>query len=163
MRPNDRVLLTIVLLAGCTPHSPNTGRLDASHQQTIDAELRARANAFSAAVVQASNTQWSRPNVDALADFYTEDTIVFPPRGEPLRGRDAVRAYWTRSADRRILAHTIRPERIDVAADLVAEHGAFDLTWQSGDTPAQRGTSTYVSVWKRGPDGVWRKHLDSWW
>lgn len=154
-------LSQVILFTACV-NRPVT-RPASPSASVIDADLRARAKAFSVAVVQASRSQWSRSTVDALAEFYTEDTIVFPPRGEPIRGRAAIRAYWTRSPDRRILAHTIRPERIEVGGDLVAEHGSFDLTWQTGDTAPQQGSSTYVSVWKRGADGVWRKYLDSWW
>lgn len=148
---------------GTTREAATNAPASSASLDQVQSDIRARARAFSAAVVKASESGWARSDVDALASFYTEQTIVFPPRGEPLRGRAAVRTYWTRSTDRRILAHVIHPERIDVSSTLVSEHGRFDLTWRNGDAPAQTGSSTYVSVWKHDTDGVWRKHIDSWW
>jgi ketosteroid isomerase-like protein len=127
------------------------------------AEIEARAVAFSAAVVHASATGWSDSAVIALADFYAPETVVFPPRGDPLRGREALRRYWTRTPDRKILTHVVTPERIDVDRSLATEHGWFKLTFQRGDSVPSLDSARYVSIWVRGSDGAWRKHLDNWW
>jgi ketosteroid isomerase-like protein len=129
----------------------------------IEKAIAQRATEFSAAVVRASAAGWTRTEVMSLADIYTEETILFPPRGAPIRGRLAVQQYWTRTPDRRILAHHVVPERIDTSNDLVAEHGRFHLTSQVGTASPVSDSATYVSVWRRDSDGVWRKHLDSWW
>lgn len=101
--------------------------------------------------------------MDALADFYTETSTVFPPRGEPLRGRDAIRRYWTRPLENRILSHSIQIERLDVSSDLAAEHGRIVLNVQTGSAAPAEYAARYVSVWGRDRDGCWRKHLDTWW
>ncbi len=106
---------------------------------------------------------WAKEEVEALVYIYTEDAILFPPKGEPIKGRDAIRAFWTRTADRRILEHSIQTERADMSGDLLAEHGKFSLTYQLGSNAPEQTTSNFISVWKRGADGIWRKHLDSWW
>ena len=129
----------------------------------IEKAIAQRATDFSVAVVRASAAGWARGEVTSLADIYTEETILFPPRGAPIRGRSAVQEYWTRTPDRRILAHRVVPERIDASDDLVAEHGRFHLTSQVGAAPPVADSATYISVWRRDADGVWRKHLDSWW
>ncbi|HXG71768.1 MAG TPA: DUF4440 domain-containing protein [Gemmatimonadaceae bacterium] len=131
----------------------------------LRAELDARGRAYSAAVVRASASGWAAPQVDSLAAFYTDSTILFPPKGDPIRGRDAIRQYWTRSPDRKILAHAIRIERVDVgtSADLAADHGRVELTAQQGGAEPTVFRLTYISVWRREADGQWRKHLDSWW
>ena len=72
------------------------------------------------------------------------------------------------------LQHKVDPEDVVQSAyksfflrygdgDLAADHGTFTLTFQVGANPPEEGTSTFVSVWRRGDDGKWRKHLDSWW
>ena len=84
------------------------------------AGLAARARQFSDAVVRASASGWNATDVDDLCDFYTVDTVVFPPKGPAIRGREAVREYWSRTPDRRILRHTIATERADIDGDLAA-------------------------------------------
>lgn len=165
------VALVLLLLGAACAHPPKRGDGGAAPTSgsaapnTVRAELEARGRAYSAAVVRASASGWAALQVDSLAAFYTDGGIVFPPRGEPIRGRDDVRQYWTRSPDRKILSHTITIERVDVgeSADLAADHGRVQVTTQQGGDSAINHRLTYISVWRREPDGVWRKHLDSFW
>ena len=124
---------------------------------------RVRGQEFSRAVVRASASGWAAKEVESLVDLYTDDAILFPPKGEPIRGRDAIREYWSRTPDRRILEHSIETERADMSGDLLAEHGRFSLTSQSGENAPGRNMANFISVYRRGADGLWRKHLDSWW
>jgi ketosteroid isomerase-like protein len=126
-------------------------------------EITKRARAFSAAVVRASESGWADDEVRTLADFYTEDAVIFPPREETRRGRAAVRQYWTRSPGRKVLAHAIEVERMDISGDLAADYGTFEGTWKTDEQPQVTGTANYISVWRRDEDGVWRKHIDTWW
>jgi uncharacterized protein (TIGR02246 family) len=127
------------------------------------AEIEARTVAFSSAVVGASAAGWADSAVAVLADFYTQEAVVFPPRGDPLRGRDALRRYWTRAPEQKILTHVVTPERIEVDRSLATEHGWFKLTFQRGEALPTLDSARYVSIWIRGTDGSWRKHLDNWW
>ncbi len=162
-----RVLLLVgtVSLPGVSCRGPEraTPGLTPARVVALDAEIRARTRAFSAAVLRASAAGWAATEVSALADFYDEATVVFPPRGEPLRGRPALQQYWTRPAERRIVAHEAVAERIDVADRLATEHGRLRITVQVGTAPAVRDSATYISYWRRSADGRWRKQLDSWW
>lgn len=98
-----------------------------------------RGKEFSQAVVRASESGWAASEVASLVDIYTEDAIMFPPKGEPIKGRDAIREYWSRTPDRRILEHSIQVERADMSGDLLAEHGRFSITSQAGENPPERG------------------------
>ena len=119
--------------------------------------------AFSRAVLAASDSAWAAEPVEALVGKYSEDAILFPPKGDPIEGRDAVRAYWSRTPDRRILSHSIVVDRAEMSGNLLVEHGHFTLTAQSDGKPPVTTTLKYISAWRRDPDGVWRKRLDSWW
>lgn len=148
-------LLTLTACAAAGRRPPATsGRSE---------EIEELATRFSAAVVRASASGWAPGEVEALASLYSEDAILFPPRGEPIKGRDAVRAYWTRSADRRILKHRVAPAHIEVDQVLATEYGYFEMTSAAGEGPPTEGRANYISVWKRDQTGHWRKHLDSWW
>jgi ketosteroid isomerase-like protein len=153
MRLKSSLFAALAVVAAC-----------GSRSMAADADaISARSAAFSAAVVRASALGWADTVVRVLADFYSLETVVFPPRGEPLRGREALRRYWTRTPDRRILAHIVMPERVDVDQNLATEHGWFRVTSQRDSGNAVVDSARYVSIWKRDADGEWRKHLDNWW
>jgi uncharacterized protein (TIGR02246 family) len=154
------IIACAVFVLACSS-SPSPSR--SSEEKSPNETARVRGLEFSRAVVRASSSAWAKEEVEALVSIYTEDAILFPPKGEPIRGHDAIRRYWTRTADRRILEHSIQTERADVSGDLLAEHGKFSLTYQSANNAPERSSSNFISVWKRGADGIWRKHLDSWW
>ena len=118
---------------------------------------------FSQAVLAASSSGWAVDPVETLVNRYSKDAILFPPTGDPIVGRDAIRRYWSRTADRRILAHSIVVDGAEMSGNLLVEHGHFTLTAQSGDTPPVTSTLNYISAWRRDSGGVWRKRLDSWW
>lgn len=152
-------ILGIALLGGCSVHSQRMSAPPAA----ASAALSARADQFSQAVVRASASEWSTAELDMLTNFYTEEAVLFPPKGDAIRGREAVRRYWTRTPERKILQHSIRTERVDIDGALAADHGTFAATYQTGSEAPTNETANFISVWRRGPDGVWRKQLDSWW
>lgn len=156
-----KALVFAIVLAGVFACSP---REQAKESSTSAKEMsQSLGREFSRAVVEASRSQWAAKEVEALVTLYTEDAILFPPKGDPIRGRDAIRTYWSRTPARRISEHSIQTERVDMSGDLLVEHGKFSLTFQSGDKAPESGTSNFISAYRRGHDGVWRKHLDSWW
>ena len=124
-------------------------------------ELRARTAEFSRTIVEASSDGWSQASVARIADFYAIDAVVFPPRGEPLRGRQAQQTYWS-SRDRQFLTHSAIADRIDISGDLATEWGTLTITTKQGPNAAVQGKATYISIWTRR-DGVWRKQMDTWW
>lgn len=155
-----RTLLIVAALVVSACSSTGNGHLAAPGGR---GEIEQLAIRFSEAVVRASSSGWAPAEVEALAALYSEDAIVFPPRGEPIKGRTAVRAYWTRSPDRRILSHKVFPARVDVDHVLATEYGHFEMTSVVGDAQPAEGRANYISVWKRDQAGNWRKQLDSWW
>lgn len=155
---NTLVGLALLALVACATAA---GRPDTT--AGLPEQIEELATRFSAAVVRASASGWAPDEVEALTGLYSEDAILFPPRGEPIKGRAAVRAYWTRSPDRRILKHRVVPGRIEVDQVLATEYGHFEMTSVVGDGPPTEGRANYISVWKRDQAGQWRKHLDSWW
>jgi ketosteroid isomerase-like protein len=157
-------LLPLLLVASpLDAVSAQRGHSNASTRLRAEEEIRARTAAFSRAIVAASASGWSAEAVARVADFYAADTVVFPPRSAPLRGRPALRAYWTRTPDRRILSHSATAERIDVSGTLATEWGTLTLLSQTGDAEPAEGSATYISIWRRDRGGVWRKLMDTWW
>jgi ketosteroid isomerase-like protein len=125
--------------------------------------VTARGAAFSHAIKRASASGWKPEQVDALVAFYTDDAILFPPRGEAIRGRAEILRYWLRSPDRKILDHTVTVDSVVASSDVIADYGTIALKSQVSENTPATSTAHYLSVWKREPDGVWRKRIDSWW
>ena len=152
------MVVVAILASACSSSGTLSPAPSASHE-----EIHELAHQFSEAVLRASSSGWAPDEVAALAALYSEDAILFPPRGEPIKGRDAVRAYWTRTPDRRISKHKVFPAGIEIDRVLATEYGHFELTSVVGDGPPTEVRAHYISVWKRDAAGNWRKHLDCWW
>ena len=153
----------VVCFNACAASRSHSNELSASRAATLQKEILDRTAAFSKAVLSASASAWSPRQVAELAEFYDPETIVFPPRGATLRGRESLRTYWTRPAERRILEHSAIAERVDATNELATEYGKLYITFQVAGAPAAKDSATYVSYWRRGGDGIWRKQLDTWW
>ena len=155
--------MIVVCMSACAPSQSHSNDLSPTKAATLKKEILERTSAFSKAVLSASASGWSAAQVAALAEFYDDETIVFPPRAATLRGRESLRSYWTRPAERRILEHSAIAERVDATNELATEYGKLRITYQVAEDPPARDSATYISYWRRGGDGLWRKQLDTWW
>jgi len=98
-----------------------------------------------------------RSDMEGLASLYAPDAMVLAPDAPFVRGRDAIRQFWTTAAQqlglKDVRLHTLD---LQTTADTAYEVGEAQLTVQSGVTFVK-----YVVVWKR-TDGRWRLHRDIW-
>ena len=125
--------------------------------------VEAKGAIFSSAVTKASAAAWAPEEVEALVALYIPDATLFPPDRPVLKGRDAIRQYWTRTSSNRILAHAVTVEHAEYSGNLLFEYGSFTMTYQKDGATPKEGKARYVSVWRRDAGGEWRKHLDTWW
>jgi ketosteroid isomerase-like protein len=144
----------VVCVDACAPSRSHSNDLSATRAATLQKEILDRTAAFSKAVLSASASGWSAAQVAALAEFYDDEAIVFPPRGATLRGKESLRSYWTRPAERRILEHSAVAERVDATNELATEYGKLRITYQVAGGPPAKDSATYVSYWRRGGDGI---------
>lgn len=97
----------------------------------------------------------------ALAELCTEDVVMLPPGGSPVRGRDAVRAGLEHS---KATAAEVVEYREDFEETLVFGDHAVEWGWISGaERPhaggeVQRSRYHVMRILKRQPDGSWRVH-----
>ena len=104
---------------------------------------------------------FGRGDTKAVANFYSEDAVAFPPDGNMVEGRPAIEALW--KSFRETGAKSMAFEVIDVVSsgNLAAETGIATLAIQ-----AMGGTTTevkvkYVVVWKK-QGGAWKLYRDIW-
>jgi ketosteroid isomerase-like protein len=151
------LLLGALLAAGCrsqAPTSPEPAELD---RAALEAELRATDEAFAAAAFERGIEGW--------LSFFEEDAAKIPVEGAIVRGHAAIRAADTglfADPDVKLLWE---PDLADVVATpgqplLGVTRGRYTLMrFEADGGETALATGTYVSVWRRGPDG-WRCPLD---
>jgi uncharacterized protein (TIGR02246 family) len=134
-------LLSAALVSACasTPKPPQAGA-----RQAIEAAVRR--------YVTASN----EGDAKALADLYADDAVLLPPDHEPVRGREAIGAYWSQGTDEGLEVTTLA---VEVDGDLGYLVGRYNLP-ATEEEPADSGK--YVMCLKRQRDGSWKLTADIW-
>jgi uncharacterized protein (TIGR02246 family) len=100
-------------------------------------------------------------DLDLFADLIAEDAVFYG--SVPMEGREQVVSAWSAffepSAESTI---TWSPQKVEVAAsgDLAYTRGAYRMTVHGNDGATGLFGGSYVTVWRRSPDGKWRAALD---
>lgn len=127
----------------------------AAAQSASDAEaaIRLQSERFSQAYVA--------EDFDTLIGIYAADGAAAPSGRDFIRGREALRAYWTVPEGVDVTAHRAVPERIVVDGRHAYDWGRYEGA--SGPAGAPRPfDGKYVIVWVLDDDGVWRIAQDMW-
>ena len=96
-------------------------------------------------------------DMDRLASLYTPDAMVLAPDTPVVKGRDAIKQFWTSAAQQMGLKEVrLQTTDLQIAGDTAYEVGEALLTLQSGPAAVK-----YVVVWKK-VDGRWSLHRDIW-
>jgi ketosteroid isomerase-like protein len=107
-------------------------------------------------------TDYAAGNAKALALAYTEDAAMLPPDATRVVGHTAIEALWKSWIDAGIRNLTLKSTDLEISGDLAYEVGELALQMPvKGGNPSS-ATGTYLFVWKRGGDGVWRVKVDTW-
>ena len=109
----------------------------------------------------------------ALARLYTEDGLLLPPGGSPVRGRAAIRSYWTKSSRRGLTFDILQKDVCGEAGYFVGRYAARESSqgeFQRANEPLtllrtarrQPENGNFVLCLKRGESGHWRISTDMW-
>jgi len=139
--PGPVLLLAAGLLAGCAARPRPT---DVGAREAIETAVRR--------YVAASNAG----DAEALADLYADDAVLLPPDHEPVRGREAIGAYWSHGTDEGLEVTTLS---VEVDGGLGYLVGRYRLP-ATDEEPADSGK--YVMCLKRQRDGSWKLTADIW-
>jgi|GEM_PF-405173 len=103
---------------------------------------------------------------DSVLVLYTDDALYLPAQGDVRRGQAQLRGqfgFLDGIRQRGARAH-IRFESIDrdVDGSLAYDIGYYTLRVENADgTMSEPSRGKFTTVWRRGADGVWRIHADS--
>jgi ketosteroid isomerase-like protein len=114
----------------------------------------------------AVDNDWSNAaiarNVDAIASFYAEDAVAYPPNEPAAVGRAAAKKVWA--------AYFADPTfQISWKANLAGVEkrtgwtvGAYQVSLKSPDGKTIVQNGKYVTVWQKNADGKWKSIHDIW-
>jgi uncharacterized protein (TIGR02246 family) len=135
----------LVLAAGClSACEPQRAPADAAARQAVETAIRR--------YVDASN----KGDAVTLASLYAEDAVLLPPDHEPIRGREAIGAFWRQGTDEGLEVTNLAVEVDGTLGYLV---GRYHLP-ATAEEPADSGK--YVMCLKRQRDGSWKLTADIW-
>lgn len=102
-------------------------------------------------------------NAATIAGDYLKDGVFVPPSGVPVRGRDAIRAFY---AERFAKMHggliSIKCATTSLRYDGTAalEQGTCTFVSRTVDGKKATRTGKYLTVWRKDADGRWRIAVD---
>ena len=114
-------VLAAVLAAACA----TTPRVDVASEESA---IRALNRQFEQAVAS--------KNADAVAQLYATDALIMPPNAPVVRGREAIRAFWTDMVKSNPTV-SLTSTDIDIAAsgDLATDVGTYTFSFTSDQGP----------------------------
>ena len=93
---------------------------------------------------------FNRGDMAAVTDMYADDAVVMPPGSNMIKGRDAIRAFWTKTAQ--------GPSKLTV--------NVIAVTMLGGDAASDIGTFTFATQGRPQVTGkylvIWRKTTAGW-
>ena len=104
---------------------------------------------------------YARGDAKAVAAFYTEDAIAFPPGGDMVKGREAIQQMWQSTMDSGVKSVAFTVVDVGASGDLAHETGTAMLNIQEQGKEPTTASLKYVVVWKRQGDD-WKMHRDIW-
>jgi uncharacterized protein (TIGR02246 family) len=136
-----------VLLAACATTNPNNDIVAGDAENAIrrmDAD-------FNASIAAGS--------VDGMMKIYADNAVLMPPNTPVMRGRDAIRQYWTAVIGSGKVEATVTADDITQSCDMATEIGHYNLAISPAGGAPMRDTGKYVITWRR-IDGQWRAVAD---
>src|SRR5271169_281047 len=116
--------------------------------------------------LMAVDSDWSKAavarNVDAVASFYAEDGVVYPP-SEPIAvGRAAARKVWAAYFADPTFQISWKTTSAGVANRTGWTVGTYQDSYKGTDGRTTMENGKYVTLWRKGADGTWKAIHDIW-
>jgi ketosteroid isomerase-like protein len=141
-------IVALALSTACV-HTPAAKGSDEKAARLLRAEVEA--------INRQMEEAFNRKDMLAVAKYYADDARMIGPRGQEVRGRAAIDAYWLGVHGPK----TWRLEAFDIGGsrDEMYQFGRSTLI-QAGTAGDRMSVANFVVIWKRGPDGQLRISLD---
>lgn len=141
-------------MTACNPAPPAA----TAPPDTHDADVKAITDLETQA-----NSDWAAKSADKIVNFYADDAVMMNPGGEPLKGKDAIKAAISGMMADKALTLTFKSSKVDVAksGDLGYTQGDYQMTMTNPKThKVMNDRGAYVTTFRKQPDGSWRAVAD---
>jgi uncharacterized protein (TIGR02246 family) len=98
----------------------------------------------------------------AISSLYTETAKMLPPDATEVVGREAIQMLWQGAIDDGVKELTLKAIDVEACGDLAYEVGSFSIQVPAESNAMTTAGGNYLVIWKRGADGRWRLHVDTW-
>jgi len=96
----------------------------------------------------------------AFVAFMDDDAVILPPGLAPIRGRDAIAAYYEKTPPGTVLEWKPLAAEVSRGEDLGYTYGTYELRGTDTQGKPVTRSGKYVSVWRKQPDDSWKWTLD---
>jgi len=94
--------------------------------------------------------------------LYIENGAIFPGGRPIIKGRAAIKAYWTLPPNVKVVEHKTTADSVIVVGNTAYDYGTFRAVNSRDGQTGNPGYGKYVIVWQKQRDGRWLMHLDIW-
>ena len=101
-----------------------------------------------------------RADVDAIAATFDDDARLITPTGEAIDGRDAIASYWRTGFEAGTSGIELLPDGFEIGDGVAWEYGQYGLTAQPPYEERATERGRFLTVYRRGDDGCWRRAID---
>lgn len=119
-----------------------------------------------AKALMALDDEWSRAaqagNLDAVASYYAEDAVAYPPDAPKAVGRNAAREVWKNYFAAPNFKISWKSNAAGVDGKMGWTSGTYELSMNGPDGKPVSGVGKYLCVWRKGADGKWKAIHDMW-
>ncbi len=142
----DQIGLAVVLLSPLAAALAFASVPPAPEPASLREEVLATERAFAKTMADRDHAAFTR--------FLAAETVFFS--GEtPLRGADAVAAWWKKYYEGKDAPFSWEPEQVEVL-----DSGTLALSTGPVRDPSGKVTGTFTSIWRREGPGTWRIVFD---
>jgi ketosteroid isomerase-like protein len=103
-------------------------------------------------------------DVDAVAAFYADDAIAYPPNEPMAKGKAAAKKVWGAYFSEPSFKISWKTEHAEVAAsgDIGFTSGTYQDSYNGPDGATVHEKGKFLCVWKKQADGTWKAIHDMW-
>ena len=145
-------LLSLLLIAGCTPTEP------VEEASTTEADVEA-INQLPATFAAALNAG----DLDGIMAGFTDDAVRMPPNAPAIIGKESIRSLMQTNLEQNTYQLDNPPEEVQVSGDWAFARGTYTVTVtpKAGGESIQR-EGKYLVIFQKQPDGSWKAARDIW-
>lgn len=112
----------------------------------------------------ASKTALMGGDMDKAISYFADDGMEMPPNMPMTKGRDEIKAVWTKMMSSGMKMSAVSFTSLDAQAggSIGYDVGTYEMTVTGPNMPETKDKGKYVSVWHQMSDGTWKLAAETW-